>query len=235
MLKILVVDDDVDLLDVTTYALRREGFNTIVATDGQAALERWQRDQPDVIVADVRMPNLDGLQLCHHIRQSSSVPIILLTAANSEEEIIQGFQVGADDYVVKPFSPRQLSMRIRAVWRRGAASGLPEPTTEVQVGEFTLDVESHEVTYRNDQIQLTPIEFKLLHILAVNSGRTVVASRLVDYAWGYDGGDVFLLKTHISHIRKKLRFPRGGIRDIRSIPHVGYRLMTDSTVATSQN
>ena len=223
-MKVLLIDDDTDLLDVTAYALRREGFNVMVATDGRAGLERWSRDEPDVVVSDVIMPHLNGLQLCHEIRQSASTPVILLTAANSEEQIIQGFQMGADDYIVKPFSPRQLAMRIRAVCRRGASAGMPEPTLQLQVGEFLLDVESHEVAYQGEQVQLTPIEFKLLHILAVNRGRVVNATRLVDYAWGYDGGDVFLLKTHISHIRKKLSLPRGGIEDIRSVPRVGYRL-----------
>jgi DNA-binding response OmpR family regulator len=222
--KILLVDDDVDLLDVTAYALRREGFNVIVAADGEQALQRWERDNPDVVVTDVFMPRRTGFEVCQRIRQASSTPVILLTAADSEQEVIQGFELGADDHIAKPFSPRQLAMRIRAVWRRSVGSTAPEPTRRLQVGDFMLDVESHEVSLGLDQIQLTPIEFGLLHILAANPGRVIPAERLVDFAWGYDGGDVSLLKTHVCHLRKKLQLPRGGIEDISSVPRVGYRL-----------
>lgn len=223
-MKILLVDDDTDLLDVTAYALRREGFSVIVATDGLQAIQRLERDEPDLIVSDVSMPRLNGLALCEQIRRTSSIPIILLTGFNNEEQVIQGFKVGADDYVTKPFSPRQLAMRIRAVLRRGTTSSDPEIARELRVGDLILDMESHEVTFHDRQIQLTPIEFQLLYILAANYDRVVSSSRLVDFAWGYDGGDISLLKTHISHIRKKLRMPDCAIGDIRAIPRVGYRL-----------
>lgn len=224
-MKILLVDDDSDLLDVTAYALRREGFNVIVATDGMHALQRWESDHPDLIITDVAMPRMNGLELCRRVRQESSTPVILLTAMNKEEQIIQGFQMGADDYVTKPFSPRQLAMRALAVWRRGSSTSEPEPTRQLRVGNLLLDVESHEVTYNGEVTPLTPIEFKLLYILSANVGRVVSLNRLVDYAWGYDGGDVSLLKTHVSHIRKKLNLPRPDLGDIRAVPRVGYRLM----------
>jgi DNA-binding response OmpR family regulator len=227
-MKVLLVDDDIDLLDVTSYALRREGFNVIVATDGMQAIQRWETDRPDIVVSDITMPRMNGLELCQRIRHDSTTPVILLTALNSEEQIVQGFQVGADDYVTKPFSPRQLAMRIRAVWRRGSTVGEPEPVRQLRVGDLMLDVETHEVIHHGQEIPLTPLEFKLLHILAANAGRVVTATRLVDYAWGYDGGDVSLLKTHISHIRKKLDLPQSDIGDIRAVARVGYRLMQDS-------
>jgi len=224
-MKVLLVDDDVDLLDVTSYALRREGFNVIVATDGVQAVQRWESDRPDLIVTDISMPRMNGLELCQRVRRDSTTPVIMLTALHREEQIIQGFQCGADDYVTKPFSPRQLAMRIRAVWRRGSTIGEPEPIRQLRVGELMLDVETHEVIHRGREIALTPLEFKLLHILAANSGRVVTSTRLVDYAWGYDGGDVSLLKTHISHIRKKLNLPQSDIGDIRAVARVGYRLL----------
>lgn len=224
-MKVLVADDDIDLLDVTAYALRRAGFNVIVAGDGHQAIYRWKHDEPDVVVSDIRMPGLDGYEICKQIRETSSTPVILLTALGDEEQIIRGFRAGADDYVTKPFSPQQLAMRIRAVWRRGTATGEPEPQRELHLEEFTFDIESHEVFYQGQPTQFTPIEFKLLHILAVNCNRVVSLSRLVDYAWGLDGGDIFLLKTHLSHIRKKLQLPRGGLEDIVSVPRVGYRLV----------
>jgi DNA-binding response OmpR family regulator len=231
-MKVLLVDDDVDLLDVTSYALRREGFNVIVATDGMRAIQRWETDRPDLIVSDINMPRMNGLELCQRVRRESTTPVILLTALNSEEQIVQGFQVGADDYLTKPFSPRLLAMRIRAVWRRGSTVGEPEPVRQLRVGHLTLDVETHEVIYQGREIALTPLEFKLLHILAANTGRVVTSTRMVDYAWGYDGGDISLLKTHISHIRKKLDLPQPDIGDIRAVAKVGYRLMHGSTSET---
>jgi len=222
-MKILLVDDDDDLLDVTAYALRREGFNVIVANDGAQAIRRWEQDRPDLVILDVNMPHFSGFEVCRRIRQADTTPVILLTALNQEEQIVQGFQAGADDYVTKPFSPRQLAMRIRAIWRR-VANGEPEPVRELCVGPLVLDAESHDVRLDNHPIQLTPIEFRLLYILAANNGRVVSTSRLVDYAWGYDGGDVSLLKTHVSHLRKKLDLPQEAIGEIRAIPRVGYRL-----------
>ena len=222
-MKILLVDDDDDLLDVTAYALRREGFNVIVANDGAQAIRRWEQDRPDLVILDVNMPHFSGFEVCRRIRQADTTPVILLTALNQEEQIVQGFQAGADDYVTKPFSPRQLAMRIRAIWRR-VANGEPEPVRELCVGPLVLDAESHDVRLDNRPIQLTPIEFRLLYILAANNGRVVSTSRLVDYAWGYDGGDVSLLKTHVSHLRKKLDLPQEAIGEIRAIPRVGYRL-----------
>jgi DNA-binding response OmpR family regulator len=230
-MKLLLVDDDTDLLDVTAYALRREGFNVTVATDGMHALQRIEQERPDLIVSDVVMPRLDGFDLCQKVRQAGTTPVILLTALNSEEHILRGFQLGADDYITKPFSPRQLAMRVRAVLRRGSLSSEPEPSRELRSGGLLLDVESHEVWHGDRQIQLTPIEFKLLHILCLNQGRVVSSSRLVDFAWGYDGGDVSLLKTHLSHIRGKLRLPQDDIGNIRAVPRVGYRL--ESSTAPS--
>jgi DNA-binding response OmpR family regulator len=234
-MKVLLIDDDVDLLDVTAYALRRDGFNVIAATDGMHGLQRWETDRPDLIVSDVGMPRLNGFELCRRVRQSSTTPVILLTGMNNEEQIIQGFQVGADDYVTKPFSPRQLAMRIRAVWRRGPSTGDPEPVRQLQVGELVLDSETHEVMHGARQIQLTPLEFKLLYMLAANYGHVVTSTRLVDYAWGYDGGDVALLKTHMSHIRKKVGLPLPDLGDILAIPRVGYRMTNRETMRSTDS
>lgn len=223
-MKVLLVDDDPDLLDVTSYALRRDGFNVIVSGDGEHALRRWEADSPNIVVLDVNLPNMSGFEVCQQIRQKSSTPVILLTALNDEEHIVQGFRLGADDYVTKPFSARQLSMRIQAVARRGAALVDSEPTRELTVGDLSLDFESHEVRHDGKTTQLTPIEFRLLYLLANNVGRVVANARLVDYTWGYHGGDVSLLKTHISHIRTKLDLGSSGPGSIAVVPSVGYRL-----------
>jgi DNA-binding response OmpR family regulator len=220
-MKILLVDDDPDLLDVTAYALRREGFNVIVATDGAQALKRWEADHPNLVILDVGLPKETGFDVCRKIRQGSSTPVILLTGLNDDDHVVQGFSLGADDYVTKPFSPRQLAMRIRAVWRRGAQGSAPKPVRQLDLGDLSLDVESHEVRHPRGTARLTPTEFRLLYMLAINSGRVVSGARLVEYAWGYDGTDTSLLKTHVCHIRQKLGLSHG---EITSIPRVGYRL-----------
>ncbi len=224
-MKILLADDDLDLLDVTSYALRREGFNVIAVADGMHALRSWQSDHPDVVILDATMPRMSGFEVCRQIRQSSQTPVIMLTALNNEDHVIQGFQIGADDYVTKPFSHRQLAARILAVWRRSAQGDSVQPVRELQVGNLYLDRESHEVRCGDQEVRLTPTEFRLLYILAANAGHVVNSYRLVDYAWQYDQGDPSLLKTHISHIRKKLGLPRGGVGDINVVPRVGYRFL----------
>lgn len=224
-MRVLVADDDLELLDIMTYALRREGFNVISASDGAQALRRWQSDQPSVVVLDAQMPKLSGFEVCRRIRDESSVPVIMLTALQNEEHVVQGFQAGADDYVTKPFSHRLLAMRIRAVYRRSTGQkDAPEATREVCVGELTMNLESHEVRISGREIRLTPTEFKLLSILVTNIGHVVPSYRMVEYAWGYDEADETLLKTHISHVRKKLQLPNGGIGNITVLPRVGYRL-----------
>jgi DNA-binding response OmpR family regulator len=221
-MKILLVDDDTDLLDVTAYALRREGFHVIVATDGAQALRRWESDDPDLVLLDVGMPRMSGLEVCRKIRQTSTTPVIMLTAASDEEHVVQGFRSGADDYVSKPFSPKQLALRIRAVMRRSAGQPVTESQRILQVGEFTLDLESHQVTRSDEIVQLTPLEFRIFHMLAINVGRVVTFSRLVEFGWGYDGGEPAMLKTHISHLRKKLKLEPGRPGYIQVLHGVGY-------------
>jgi DNA-binding response OmpR family regulator len=224
-MKVLLVDDDTDLLDVTAYALRREGMDVVLATDGERALERWQADRPDVIVLDLRLHEMSGLEVCRTIRQRSNTPIILITGLTAEASVAEGFHAGADDYLRKPFSPRELVMRIRAVWRRVADVGAQlEPPAEVRVGDLRLDVESQQVLRRGRAIRLTRTEFRLLHILAMNAGRVVPGHRLVEYAWGYREQEVSLLRAHISHLRTKLNLRPGGPGQIVAIPGVGYTL-----------
>lgn len=224
-MRILLVDDDPDLADVTAYALRREGYDVTVAADGEEALRRWQTGKPDVVVLDVGLPRMNGLDVCSAIRASGSTPVILLTGRHKEDQIAEGFRRGADDYVTKPFSPRQLAMRVRAVSRRGGRAWEPEVVRELRFGDMVLDVEAHEVRRGSEVIPLTTIEFRLLHLLVSNIARVVSTDRLVDFAWNYEGGDNSLLKTHISHIRTKLGWRAGGQWDIASVQSVGYRLL----------
>ena len=224
-MKVLVVEDDVDLLDVTTYALRREGYTVLSAVDGQQALARWEAEQPDIVLLDVNLPKLNGFEVCRRIRHEGQTPIIMLTSRDAEEDVIRGLALGADDYVIKPFSAKQLSARMKAVLRRSSADSSRQARREVRAGDLHLNLQSHQVTKGGQQVQLTPLEFKILSQLAMNEGQVIPHSRLVEYAWGYDGGDASLLKTHIAHIRRKLDLPAEGPGSVKAVPRVGYSLV----------
>lgn len=223
-MKVLLVEDDADLLDLLTYALGREGYTVLTAMDGQQALRRWENDTPDVVLLDANLPKIDGYEVCRRIRHEGATPIIMLTGRDDEEDVLHGFRVGADDYVNKPFSAKQLAARIKAVLRRAQADPYRQPVREVKVGDVRLDLQSYSVTTGDRQIQLTPLEFRILYLLGVNEGRVIPYSRLVEYAWGYEGGDSSLLKTHICHIRQKLSLSAGKNGGIRAVPGVGYSL-----------
>ncbi|HUX88349.1 MAG TPA: response regulator transcription factor [Chloroflexota bacterium] len=223
-MRILLVDDDSDLLDVTGYALRREGFDVIVAANGAQALRRWQADKPDLIVLDISMPHLSGLEVCRRIRELSTIPIVMLTGASDEPHIIDAFQQGADDYVTKPFSPKVLAVRIRAVLKRGARIPEEEPSQQLQVGDSLLDIEACQIRKGEQIIQLTALEFRILHALALNEGKVVSFRRLIECAWGFEEGDTSTLKTHISHIRKKMDRPPGQPGYIGVVQGIGYYL-----------
>src|SRR3712207_6124003 len=223
-MKVLLVEDDVDLLDLTTYALRREGYTVLAAIDGQQALQRWEAEQPDIVLLDVNMPKLNGFEVCRRIRQESQTPVIMLTAQDEEEDVVRGLTLGADDYVTKPFSAKQLTARMKAVLRRSSTDSYRQAVSELKVGDLHLDLQSHEATKGGKQVQLTPLEFRILYLLGMNEGRVIPYSRLVEYAWGYDGGDSSLLKTHICHIRRKLHLPPNKQGGIRAVPGVGYSL-----------
>jgi DNA-binding response OmpR family regulator len=225
-MKVLTVDDDVDLLDLLSYTLWREGYTVLVAIDGQQALARWEAEQPDIVLLDANLPKLNGYEVCRRIRHEhdSDVPIIMLTGRDEEEDILRGFNVGADDYVVKPFSAKQLTTRMKAVLRRCSLDPHREPTTSLRVGDLTLDPLSYSVTRAGRSVPLTALEFRILYILAMNPGRVIPYSRMVEYAWGYEGGSPNLLKTHICHIRQKLGMTADQPGGISALPGVGYSL-----------
>ncbi len=223
-MKVLIVEDNVDLLDLTTYALRREGYDVVAAVDGLQGLARWEAERPDLVLLDGNLPGLNGFEVCRRIRQAGATPIIMLTARDQEEDIVRGLQLGADDYVTKPFSAKQLVARMKAVLRRSQADPYRQAASVVRAGDLVLDLQSHEATKGGRAVQLTPLEFKILYMLALNEGRVIPYSRLVEYAWGYDGGDANLLKTHISHIRDKLGLDAGQSGAIRAVAGVGYSM-----------
>jgi len=223
-MKVLVAEDDLDLLDLMSYSLRKDGYTVLAATDGKQALERWESERPDIVLLDAVLPKLNGFEVCRRIRHehSGETPIIMVTACHDEERVLQGYSLGADDYVTKPFSAKQLKARMKAVLRRSQSDPALQPATELTLGDLTLDPQSYEVRKAGQPIRLTPLEFRLLYILAINAGRVIPYSRLVEYAWGYDGGDSSLIKTHICHIREKLGLPSTRNGGIRAIPGVGY-------------
>jgi DNA-binding response OmpR family regulator len=221
--KVLLVDDDLDIMDITAYALRREGFVVAMAADGASALAQIERSPPDVALIDVQLPKMSGLEVLRTVRIDSSLPVIMLTALGHDDDVIRGLQLGADDYVIKPFSPRQLAARIRAVLRRAQAQ-VPEPMAEIEAAGMVLELDSHEVTCGDYKVRMTPLQFRILYALMLNVGHVVPSNRLVEQAWGFEGGDSYMLKTHICHIRKKLKRRSVSPGYIQGIPGVGYVL-----------
>ena len=224
-MKMLLVEDDSDLLDVLTFALRRKGHSIIAAADGQQGLERWQTERPSLVIADVNLPRMGGLELCRRIRETSTVPVILMSGSTGEQDIIRGLEVGADEYVMKPFSVTQLTLRIDAMNRRVKAAATGDFEGNINVGELIVNPEFCSVHRDGREVRLTRMEFRILYCLAANAGRVVVTSRLADFAWqGVAEGDPALLKTHISRIRRKLALSPDQPGFIRSVPGLGYSL-----------
>ena len=223
-MKVLLIEDDADLLDLMTYALGREGYTVLTAMDGQQGLKRWEDESPDLVLLDANLPKIDGFEVCRRIRHDGATPIIMLTARDEEEDVLHAYRIGIDDYVNKPFSAKQLVARMKAVLRRSQADPYRQAVREVKFGDVRLDLQSYTVNDGERQIQFTPLEFRILYLLGVNEGRVIPYSRLVEYAWGYEGGDSSLLKTHICHIRQKLNLSAGKNGGIRAVPGVGYSL-----------
>jgi DNA-binding response OmpR family regulator len=224
-MKILIADDDVDLTDVTEYALRREGHSVTLAHDAEQALQHFQREEPDILLLDIGIGPFDGFELARRIREHSNVPMIMVTARESEWDMARAFELGADDYVTKPYSFRQLVMRIGAVTRRARAA---TATTVLKAGTLRLDPETGDVSVAETSVRLTRLEFRLLQCLLANQKRVATIERLLQFAWPSDRGDVNVLKTHISHLRHKL-----GNTEIviENVPGIGYRLVTPATAA----
>ena len=222
-MKALIVDDDLVLADVISFTLRRAGFQIVLAHDGQTALERWEQDDPHIIVLDIELPRLDGLQVCKTIRAKADTPIIMLTVRDSDEDVIKGLDIGADDYITKPFSPAQLVARVQAVLRRAGQTNLPR---QLSVGGLTLNAERHCVEQSEaEAIQLTQLEYRLLETLMLNHGRVLPADTLIDYVWGPAGGDRAMLKQLVYRLRRKLETHAHHEIQVESVPGIGYALM----------
>ncbi len=220
--KILIVDDEPPIIDVLDYNLRKANYQVVVARDGREALERAHSEQPDLIILDLMLPELDGLEVCRTLRRETNVPIIMLTARDEEVDKVVGLELGADDYIVKPFSVRELLARVKAVLRRVES----EPKTvagPLRVGKLEIDLARHEAYLGDEELTLTPLEFDLLHVLAINAGRVLSREQLLKQVWGYDyDGDLRVVDTTVKRLRAKLRAL--GAEPIVTVRGVGYKL-----------
>ena len=222
MPKILVVDDDTHIRDVVSFALRREGMAVVEAESGQAAMQTFTQEQPDIVVLDILIPDFDGIEVCAFIRDQSNVPIIFLSSKDAELDRIRGLEAGADDYVTKPFSPRELVARIRAQLRREASRSSP-PTASVSIGPLTIDADQMIASINDQKLSLTRTEFNLLITLARQSGKVLQRNVLMNGA--YDRNRVVSGRTidsHVRRLREKLRDT--GFDPIETVHGVGFRL-----------
>jgi DNA-binding response OmpR family regulator len=212
------------MLELLVHALERTGYGVIAAAAGEQALDVLETASPDLVVLDLILPGMDGFELCRKIRLESQVPIVVLTARGDEEDIMRGFRLGIDDYVTKPFSMRLLVARVAAVLRRTGERNRRQRTDHVQAGDLELDVQTLEVRKDGQPVRLTPLEFRILHILTANKGRVVPYERLIEYAWGHDGGSPTHLKIRVCSLRKKLGLPVTGEAGIKAVVGTGYTL-----------
>ena len=222
--KILVVDDEPKVCELIKAYLEKDGYDVIVTGDGGSAVEKARSLKPDLVVLDINLPVMDGLEVFRVIRTFSDVPVIMVTARDEEVDKIVGLQLGADDYVTKPFSPRELSARVGAVLRRYAEGS--RLATRINAGELQIDTERHEVKYKGEMVPLTAAEFKLLSVMAHNPGRVFTRLQLMDLAFGeaYEGYDR-TIDAHIKNIRQKIGKISGDNENIVvTVRGVGYKL-----------
>jgi two-component system phosphate regulon response regulator PhoB len=223
---ILIIEDEKDIVDLIAYHLKQSGFSVTAALDGPSGLEKAKRERPSLIILDLMLPGIEGKDICRNLKSNPvtrSIPVLMLTAKAEEVDRIVGFELGADDYVTKPFSPRELVLRVKAILRRKEAG--PEGEKVIQVRDLSIDIDRHEVLVKQEAVQLTSTEFKLLVELASRRGRVQTREYLLDKVWGYTyEGYARTVDTHIRRLREKLG-PAGDY--IETIRGVGYRFRED--------
>jgi two-component system response regulator RegX3 len=225
--RILVVEDEESLADSVRYNLEREGYGVSVAVDGRGALERFRSDRPSLVILDLMLPEVSGLDVCRAIRAESDVPIIMVTAKDSEADKVTGLELGADDYVTKPFSMRELVSRVRANLRRARPSAASEATDEVIAGgPVRMDVARHEVTVRGEPVSLPPKEFELLETFLRRRGRLLTRDFLIEEVWGPDYfGDTRTLDVHVKRLRRKLETDPHRPDHLQTVRGLGYKFV----------
>jgi two-component system response regulator RegX3 len=227
---VLVVEDEDSFIDALTVGLAREGFRVQVARDGAAALDMFDAVRPDIVLLDVMLPKVSGIDVCRELRRRSAVPIIMVTAKASEIDTVVGLEVGADDYVSKPYRLRELVARMRAVLRRtpleeaGASAAVDGASQVVRAGDVELDPARHEVVIRGESVSLPLKEFELLHLLLENAGRVLTRDVLIDRVWGHDYvGDTKTLDVHVKRLRAKVEHDPSAPTRIVTIRGLGYK------------
>lgn len=225
MTKILLVEDEEALYDPLSFLLGREGFTPVVVDNGLDAVPAFEREDPDLVLLDVMLPGMSGMEVCKKIRASSSVPIIMLTAKDSEIDKVLGLELGADDYVTKPYSSRELMARIRAVLRRQSPDHADEQDQKaLAAGPVRMDVERHVVTVDGEEVSMPLKEFELLEILLRNTGRVMTRAQLIERVWGADYvGDTKTLDVHIKRLRSKIEPKASSPRYVITVRGLGYK------------
>lgn len=225
MSRILVVEDEETLAEAISFLLSKEGFEVEIAEDGPAAIVAFEKNGADLILLDLMLPGLSGTEVCRQIRAKSSVPIIMLTAKDSEIDKVVGLEIGADDYVTKPYSSRELIARIRAVLRRGEIGDATVVDGVLSVGPIRLDSDRHVISVNGEQVALPLKEFELLEFLMRNSGRVLTRMQLIDRVWGSDYvGDTKTLDVHIKRLRAKVEKDPANPEMIQTVRGMGYKL-----------
>jgi DNA-binding response OmpR family regulator len=224
-MKILIADDDRDLLELIGFALTQAGFLVLKAADGAAALRMFEAEAPDLLVLDINMPGASGFQVCESVRARSSVPVMMLTVRSEEEDLVKALELGADDYLTKPFSPRTLLARVRALLRRAGM----ESSAPLAAGRVALNMDEHTVRIgEGAPVRLTKLELRLLHMLLANAGRTVSSDRLLVQIWGHrNSGDRQLLKQLVHRLRQKIEADPAVPRVLQTAAGAGYKLVVE--------
>ncbi len=225
-MKVLIVDDDRDLRELIAFALTQAGFLVVKAADGPSAVRMFDTEAPDVVVLDINMPGASGFQVCEAIRARSSVPVMMLTVRSEEEDLVKALELGADDYLTKPFSPKTLLARLKALLRRAGMESTAPPLT---AGRIALNIEEHTAQIGGAApIRLTKLELRLLQMLLTNSGRTVSSDRLLVHIWGHrNSGDRQLLKQLVHRLRQKIESDPALPRYLQTAAGAGYKLIVD--------
>jgi DNA-binding response OmpR family regulator len=219
---VLVVDDDSMVREVVVSYLRAADHLVREAADGETALEEARRCRPDIVVLDLMLPGIDGLEVCRRMREHSNVPVVMLTALGAESDRVVGLELGADDYVTKPFSPRELVLRVNSVLRRSLERGVPEDIV-LSDGDLTLDAAQHVVTLRGDRMSLTAREFDLLRFFMSNAGLAFTRAQLLDKVWGWSFGDQSTVTVHVRRLREKLEADPTRPTRLATVWGIGYR------------
>ncbi|GGH37686.1 MtrAB system response regulator MtrA [Microbacterium album] len=228
--RILVVDDDTALAEMIGIVLRTEGFDTLFCADGELAVDAWRQERPDLVLLDLMLPGKDGIEICTDIRAESGVPIIMLTARSDTTDVVNGLEAGADDYIVKPFNPKELVARIRTRLRPAAESS----NGVLRIGDLTVDVAAHEVRRGQDPIALTPLEFELLVALASRPQQVFSREELLEQVWGYHyKADTRLVNVHVQRLRAKIELDPDNPKIVTTVRGVGYRAGAASGAAAS--